>query len=250
MPHTILFSNLGYARGIDGSLRQHIGRFHRHFYTDTTQQEQVLSQLKNIIKAEGPDVCCFVEIDSGSWTTGYFNQLNHLMDDEYVIYDLAGKYGEDSLLAQMPFFKGKCSAFLSRIPVEHQKLYFRHGSKRLIYKLNLPDNITLFFAHFSLQARVRAKQFEEVRNLVLDCKGDVIILADFNITQGFKELQPLLKGTDLCVLNNEEDHTFLFCGNRWVLDLCICSQSLAARTSLQVVPQPFSDHAALLVKVA
>jgi endonuclease/exonuclease/phosphatase family metal-dependent hydrolase len=245
----ILFSNLGYARGIDGTFSQHIRRIHRHFYTGLTQQQQVLSQFRNIIIAEKPDLCCLVEVDSGSWNTGYFNQMDYLTDQEYPVYDIAGKYGEDSLLARMPFFSGKCSAFLSKTELSSRKLYFRHGSKRLIYSIALPGGATLFFAHFSLQARVRAKQLEEVRTLVAD-GGESIILADFNILQGFRELQPLLRDKGLCVLNKEDDHTFMFGSRRWTLDLCLCSQSLMPRLQLRIIPQPFSDHAALLVEMA
>ena len=248
MSFKILFSNLGYARGIDGTLSQHVSRMYRHFYTGVTQQQQALSQFKNIITAEKPDICCIVEIDSGSWNTGFFNQMEHLLDSAYPVHNIAGKYGEDSLLAQMPFFKGKCNAFLAKVKVPCQKLYFKHGSKRLIYSLALPGNIQLFFAHFSLQAKVRARQFDELCNLVKNCSGDVIILADFNILQGFKELQPLFQDTNLRVLNQEEDHTFIFGNRRLTLDLCICSESLLPYLDLRVVPQPFSDHSALLVE--
>ncbi len=248
MTFKILFSNLGYARGIDGTFSQHFGSMHRHFYTGVSQQQQVLTQFKNIMLAEQPDLCCLVEVDSGSWNTGYFSQIGHLMDDDYAVHNIAGKYGEDSLLAQMPFFKGKCNAFLSKAALPYQKLYFKHGSKRLIYSVMLPDNIRLLFAHFSLQAKVRARQFDEVRTLVNSHDGEVMILADFNIIKGFQELQPLLRETNLQVLNKEEDHTFMLGSSRWTLDLCICSQSLAPRIDMRVIPQPFSDHAALLVE--
>lgn len=248
MPFKVLFSNLGYARGIDGTLRQHVGRFHRHFYTGVAQQRETLSQFKNIIRQEKPDLCCLVEIDSGSWNTGRFSQIGHLLDEEYAVHDIAGKYGEDSLLAQMPFFKGKCNAFLSKTALPHEKLYFKNGSKRLIYNIALRENVRLFFAHFSLQAKVRAKQFDEVRHLINACGGEAIILADFNIMQGFSELQPLLQSTSLRVLNDERHPTFVMGSRQWALDLCLCSESLASRLKLRVIPQPFSDHAALLVE--
>lgn len=249
MSFKILFSNLGYARGIDGTWVQHLGRIHRHFYMGVPLQQQVLSQFKDILMIEKPDLCCLVEIDSGSWNTRHFNQMQHLIDSDYAVYDIAGKYGEDSILTQMPFFKGKSNAFLSKTELLHQKVYFKHGSKRLIYDVTLPDGIKLLFAHFSLQAKVRAKQFDEVRTLVQDCGSEAIILADFNIMQGFKELQPLLRDINLQVMSSEEDHTFIFGNTRRTLDLCVCSQSLASRINLRVIPQPFSDHAALLVEV-
>ncbi len=245
----ILFSNLGYARGIDGSFNQHIGRLYRHVYTSAAQQRDVLMQFNGILQHESPDLCCLVEIDKGSWQTGYYNQIEALVDENYPVHDIAGKYGEDTLLAQMPFFKGKCNAFLSRTPLQHRKAYFRHGSKRLVYEIALPCGIHVFFAHFSLQAKVRARQFLEMRELVGNYGGDAIILADFNIFEGFGELGPLLKGMKLHVMSSETDHTFMLGDSRWALDLCVCSQNLLPRLSLRIVPQPFSDHAALLVEL-
>lgn len=249
MTFKVLFSNLGYARGIDGTLAQHLRRWHRHIYTGVSQQQETLAQFKEIIATEQPDICCLVEVDSGSWNAGHFNQVNYLLDDDYTVHDIAGKYGEDSLLAQMPFFAGKCNAFLSRLDLPRRKLYFKNGSKRLIYAVDLPGGAQLFFAHFSLQATVRARQFNEIRALIGDCGKEAVILADFNILRGFSELAPLLLGTDLCVLNDESEHTFMFGNRRLTLDLCIASATLAPKMRLRVIPQPFSDHAALLLEM-
>lgn len=249
MTKKIFFSNIGYARGIDGSLWQHIAGAHRHLYCSIPAQQQVLMQLKSIITQENPDICCLVEIDRGSIHSGRFNQIEYLMDDDYRHHDIADKYGDNSLLGEMPLFQGKCNAFLSRENVAFQRLYFKHGSKRLIYSIELPDNIQLFFAHFSLQRAVRAKQFDELRNIVKTHGGETIILADFNIMNGFSELDALRQGTDLQIVNTDSDYTFTFHNMRKVLDLCLCSESLMDRLNLRIIPQPFSDHAALLVEL-
>lgn len=249
MAFRVLFSNLGYARGIDGTLGQHLGRLRRHFYTNMTEQQQVLAQFRNIILRERPDLCCIVEIDSGSWNTGFYNQIGPLLDREYAFHDIAGKYGEDSTLARMPFFSGKCNAYVSKTPLPSEKVYFRNGSKRLLYSLGLPGGVRLFFSHFSLQKNVRARQFDELREMIAAHGGEVIVLADFNILHGFDELKPLLCGQPLRVLSREEDHTFMFGAMRRALDLCLCSESLGDRIALQIIPQPFSDHAALLLDV-
>lgn len=250
MARKIFFSNIGYARGIDGTLWQHIAGAHRHLYCTIPAQQQVLMQLKSIIDKEQPDICCLVEIDSGSIHSGYYNQIEYLKDDHYAHYDIADKYGDNSLLGEMPLFRGKCNAFLSKQETPFQRLYFKHGSKRLIYSMELPDNIRLFFAHFSLQRAVRAKQFDELRNIVKTHGGESIVLADFNIMQGFSELDPLVQGTDLRILNTEDAYTFTFHKMKKVLDLCLCSESLIPKIRLNVIPQPFSDHAALLVELS
>ncbi|MGE0252739.1 MAG: hypothetical protein AB7G80_03290 [Dongiaceae bacterium] len=250
MGYKILFSNIGYAKGIGGTLWEHICRLNRHIYCGLSVQEQALRQLKVIIDSEKPDLGCLVEIDQGSFHSAYFNQIQALMDHEYIFHDIAEKYGENSPLRKMWMHKGKSNAFLAKQEIPFQRLYFTYGTKRLVYRLTLPGDIHLFFAHFSLKRQVRIKQFQEVNTLIKNIKGEVMILADFNIFQGFKELLPLLEGTDLQILNKEEEHTFIFHRRKLALDLCICSESLAKRSALRIIKQPFSDHAALVVDIA
>jgi endonuclease/exonuclease/phosphatase family metal-dependent hydrolase len=249
MSRKIFFSNLGYAKGIDGSLRQHVGRFGRHFYNKLPVQEQVLEQLKNIITKEDPDICCFVEIDRGSRQSASLNQLERLIDERYSYHDIADKYGEGSLVGRMYLHAGKSNAFVSKEKLAFERLYFRHGTKRLIYRLELPEGISLLFAHFSLNRKTRVKQFQEIREIARQHKGETVLLADFNIMQGFRELAPLLDDGDLKVLNKESDFTFSFINKKLVLDLCIASKNLAPRINLKIIAQPFSDHAGLLVEI-
>lgn len=248
MSYKILFSNIGYGRGIDGSLMGHLRRFHHHFYMPVDAQKQALSQLKNIILCENPDIACFVEIDRGSLYSARFNQLEMILDDVYAFHNIADKYGEDSYWSRMPLHEGKSNAFVSKQELAFEKLFFKSGTKRLIYKVLLPDGVTLFFAHFSLSRATRLKQMHEMRTLVKDVQGPVMILADFNIMGGFVELAPLMEGLDLKILNDESEPTFFFHRRRKVLDLCLCSSTLADRSRLTIIPQPFSDHAALLIE--
>lgn len=249
MTFKILFSNIGYAKGIDGSLKQHIAYFLRHLHTPHTVQERVLAQIKIIINAENPDLCCFVEIDRGSFNAAGFNQISALTDTEYQYHDITDKYGPESALGRMPLHRGKSNGFLAKANIPFKRLYLSHGSKRLVYCLKLPDNTHLFFAHFSLRKNIRLRQFQELRQLIEGNKGEVIILADFNIMSGFRELDPLLHDTDLKVISREDKPTFRFYRHHMVLDLCLCSHSLASRIDLNIIPQPFSDHAALSVTI-
>lgn len=245
----ILFSNLGYARGIDGSLWQHVSRFSRNFYHSIELQKQVLAQFKALVNAAEPDLCCLVEIDQGSPHSSYFNQLHALIDETYPFYDIADKYGENSALGYMPLHIGKSNAFFSKQNLPFRRLYFRYGAKRLLYHLKPHPGLHVFFAHFSLIRKVRLRQFEEVNALVKNIKEDVIILADFNVTQGFSELTPLIEGSNLRIVNKPDEHTFMFHRRELALDLCLCSKSLLSRLSLAIVDQPFSDHDALLVSI-
>src|SRR5690606_33617802 len=121
----ILFGNIGYARGIDGTLQAHMRGFHRHFYSSIEEQRRVLGDIRGMMQAYTPDLCCFVEVDSGSFHSARLNHIEELADDDYAYYDIACKYGEGSPLAFLPLYQGKGNGFLARMPLSFQKLYFR-----------------------------------------------------------------------------------------------------------------------------
>jgi endonuclease/exonuclease/phosphatase family metal-dependent hydrolase len=239
---------MGYAKGINGSLMHHAAFFSRHLYTPHMVQKNALAQLTEIIEAEDPDLCCLVEIDGGSLHVGYLDQLGALKNQNYEFHDISDKYGPQNILAQMPFHKGKSNAFMAKQSMEFQRHYLADGSKKLLYSLNLPGDIVLFFAHFSLKRKVRLRQFHELKRHLSE-HAKVIVLGDFNIMHGFSELDPLLMDGNLQLLNRHNEPTFRFHQRNHVLDLCLCSKDLAERMRLKVIPQPFSDHAALLVEV-
>jgi endonuclease/exonuclease/phosphatase family metal-dependent hydrolase len=245
----ILFSNLGYATGINGTLRQHAGKILRHAFQTKAMQHKILAQFNNIIEGTNPDLCCLVELDQGSIHSGYFNQMNALISTQYPVYDIANKYGPHSHLSSLLFHRGKSNGFLAKTPQSFERLYFEHGAKRLIYKIQLRPNLTLFFAHFSLTRKIRAKQFVEMKRLVEATKGDVLVFGDFNTLTGLGELKPLVEGNFLTLLNSRDSPTFRF--HRWqhILDLCLVSPALAPICRLEVIAQPFSDHEALLLEI-
>ena len=245
----ILFSNLGYARGIDGSLWHHVSRATRHFYCTVSPQQLVLSQLKEVMQTHDPDLCCFVEIDKGAFHSSHYNQMEALRDESYCHHDIANKYGETYWLSRLPFHTSKCNGFLAKQNFSFEKLFFKAGRKRLIYKMILPGDIVVYFAHFSLQTHIRIHQFEELKDHILQDGRPAIVLADFNIFKGFSEISDLLKSADLKLLNRDDEYTFTFHKKRHILDLCLASGSIADLIDLKVIPQPYSDHAALFLEL-
>ncbi len=249
---SILFSNIGYAKGINGYLSQHILNANRHFYCSKTVQHKSLHQLKTLINRENPDICCLVEVEKGSLHSSYYNQIESLTDQHYTFYDIANKYGKHSLLRHFSLYQGRCNAFLAKHPLPFERHYLTHGAKRLLYHLRPYDGLHIFFGHFSLQEKVRKKQFDELAILTTQARntGEVIILGDFNILTGPTELSPLLEHTSLHLLNRETEHTFTFHRRKLMLDLCLCSPAIASHSALRIIKQPFSDHDALLLEIA
>lgn len=242
-------SNLGYARGIDGGLADHVRFAHRHFYCSQKVQSHALDQVIEIMRVEQPDICCFVEIDKGSFDTSRYNQFEHLLNEDYPCFDVENKYGQASILRKLPFTRGKSNAFIARNELPFERILFTHGTKRLIYKIQLEENLTLFFAHFSLKKLVRKRQLEQTRDLMHDTPGEVIFMGDFNVLTGLDELTPLTHDEGLVLMNKEDTPTFTFHQRKLVLDLCLCTPAIAKRTTLRIIPQPYSDHAALFAEV-
>lgn len=240
--YKIFFSNIGYARGINGCLRHHFIYMHRHIYCSANVQEKVLGQVKEVIKKEDPDLCCFVEIEKS------FNHIEKLMSNKYQFFDAETKYGQKSWLNFFPLTRGKSNGFMAKDDLSYNKIYFKKGRKRLIYQIKLNENTTLFFAHFSLNKKTRKQQLLQVRSLFEQSKGKVIFLGDFNILSGFNELKPLLRD-DLVLLNDKNLPTFTFYRKSLVLDLCVCTRNIAPDVKLKIIPQPYSDHAGLVVEV-
>ena len=247
--HKVLFSNLGYARGIRGSTREHVLYAYRHVFCPKSTQLQAIAALKRLIREEDPEVCCLVEIDSGSVTSAFVNQIEHLVDDTYPYFDIENKYGETSLLRHLPGTSGNCNGFIVKHEVPFRKIYFSGGTKRLVYEIDLDDDLTLFFAHFSLRRDVRRGQFLELRELFEQARGEVVIMGDFNIFRGHAELAPLLRGGGLEVITDVESETFRIDGRVFAVDLCVCSSSLVPRARVHVREQSFSDHAAIVLEV-
>lgn len=244
----ILMSNLGYLRGISGSLADHILFAHRHFYCSIPVQEKMWGQLTGIIQQERPDLCCFVEIEQAVFHEGNLSVIKDIAGEAYPFFDIENKYLPASRLRTFPLTRGKSNAFMAKHQFPYNKLHFAHGTKRLIYKIELAPGLTLFFSHFSLSQKIRAEQLLEVRKLINDTHGEVIFMGDFNILKGFGELSPLLESDNLVLLNDDQP-TFTFHVFKRVLDICLCTKEIAGKCRLQIIPQPYSDHAALLLEV-
>jgi endonuclease/exonuclease/phosphatase family metal-dependent hydrolase len=245
----ILFINLGYARGISGRLSEHIRYAYRHFYCPPSIQRQSLEQLNQLIKEVKPDLACFVEIDQGSFGSARFNQLKHLVSEDHNFSDIENKYAPDSFLRSFAVTSGKSNAFVSKKKYDFEKIYFTSGIKRLVYRIKLAEDITLFFAHFSLKKSVRARQLLEARDLMRREEKEVIFLGDFNILSGLQEIDPLLDKGRFILLNRPDMPTFLFHKHELVLDLCVCSSAISKKASLKILLQSYSDHAALLLEL-
>ena len=154
----IVYANLGYSREINGSLRHHIARAHHHVYTPRGAQMRSLESVRTTLQALKPDLSCFVEIDQGSLTNGFFDQLPVLREERHQLAVIDNKYSGTRQFRRLSISKGKSNAFLSARPAEFAKRYLDFGKKRLVYDIDIAG-LRVLMVHCSLVRRVRALQF-------------------------------------------------------------------------------------------
>jgi len=242
----ILLFNMGYGAGVDGSIQDYIRYGYRFLYTPKEVQKKVLGKIKKIISANKPNLCCLIEIDKGSLTTGYQNQLKMIEDKAFPHSDIENKYSKKGTLSMLPFFSGKSNCFLSREKLRYKKHYFKHGTKKLIYELYLPKGITLFFTHFSLLKKTRKKQFVEMKALIKN-KKKVIVCGDFNIFDGYEELNHFVENTNLKIIKTSK--TFPSYSPKYTLDLFICSKTIKNIKCRVLKHAKMSDHLPILAEL-
>ena len=243
----ILMSNIAYGRGLSGSFADQVLRAYRHVYCRRQVQEGVVEAVRELVNAEKPDVCGFVEIDRGRAAGRAFSQLHAILDERYPHWDIANKYFRGTRSHLVPFLGRNCNAFCARRALPFERVYLASGIKRLVYKISLSPRLTLFFTHFSLRRSIRAQQFQDLRAVLDATPGEHVVMGDFNIFGGAEELAPFLRKTKLLVVNDPELPTFRFHRSRALVDLAMCSPGIRDRAALRIVEQHYSDHAALIL---
>ena len=125
----ILLFNVGYATALDGSIRDYLLRFYRYVYTPRQIVRKVRMAIYHLMQREQPDVCCFVEIHRRTGCVPH--------PHAYTCSDVDNKYGAASVLRRLPFFRDNCNGFFAKGDLAFEKVYFRNGTKKLIYDICL-----------------------------------------------------------------------------------------------------------------
>ncbi|MFD2238525.1 endonuclease/exonuclease/phosphatase family protein [Aureimonas populi] len=244
----IVYANLGYSRDIDGSLGHHVRRVHHHIYTPRDVQVRSLTFVKEMLREMKPDLSCFVEIDRGSLTNGFFDQLPILREDHHATVQIDSKYALERKFRRFSISKGKSNAFLASQPLQFEARYLDFGKKRLVYDIDI-EGIRVLIAHCSLLRRVRERQFEQIAAWTREKDAPTVVMGDFNIFRGCRELEPLLHDRRFVHLNGALGPTFRLGPYRASLDTCLVSNDIAGRCELEIVNQPFSDHQMLRIDI-
>lgn len=243
----ILLFNLCYCLALTGSIANYSLRSYRFLYCSKKIQKNVLDKIKAVIKKTNPDLCCFVEIDQGCKFSNRLNQIEELKNPLYPFYNIENKYGKLGKFVPLPYFKKQSNGFIAKQNFAFKKHYFRKGTKKLLYEIQLAPDTYLFMTHFSLNKRIRKKQFKDIQNLIKN-KNKVIICGDFNIKNA-DELNNLMTENKLKLVNRLRDKTFPSHKPKRLLDLFLCSKNMKIKKFRVLRDVKVSDHLPVLLEI-
>lgn len=235
----IMFLNLQYGLGLDGSFGDFLRHFYRYFYCSRKVEVKAVDALKDILWKERPDVLLLTET--------YLEHLKDLVNEGYAYFDVGNKYGPMSLLRKIPGFRRRSNGFLANGNFNFDKHYLKNGVKKLIYEIKINEDLGLFMGHFSLSGRTRKKQFDELKKIAGRYKK-VILCGDFNIFSGYEELESLIKELDLKIVAKQEHKTYPAYNPKHHMDLFLCSKDLKIKGA-KVLREKLSDHLPVILEV-
>lgn len=238
--HRILLLNLGYGTGLDGSLRSYFTKSWHYLHTPERVLQSIHEGFQMLMATVQPDICCLLEMHHDPLLLKSFAA--------YGCRHVDPKYGKRSILKRLPFFRDNCDGIfaMDRLPCAVRQ--FRHGVKKLLYDVQVGKDFSLLVGHFSLHASVRQQQFQEIAELI-SAQKRTIVCGDFNDFGGCKELNGLLKETDLRIVRPPHSETFPACHPRRPLDLFLCSKNIHHVQAEVLRDVHLSDHLPVLLTV-
>lgn len=242
----LLFWNIGYAPGLDGSLKDYTLNAHRFLRLSEKQQKVVLDEVAHVIEQESPDVALYAEISLGSGRNQKFDQHKYLLSQfKGIKAEAAASKYRDVYMDKLPLHTGNANGFISWQDCKVEEVHFSVGRKSLVYVIEV-NGITILMVHMGLQRKTRAVQFRELAELVNALKGPVVVCGDMNIFGGVEELQELQALTGL-ELPTDIPFTYPAFSPKQTLDLCLVRD--CAKVHLSALSSKVSDHAPILIEI-
>jgi len=205
----------------------------------------VLDEIISFFEQVQPDIIGLVEVDSGSFRTGYRCQAERIAERLGHYHVVETKYGNGSVAGRLPVLNRQGNAILSRFPIiAHRFHYFEQGVKRLVIEARL-QGLTVFLVHLSLTYRNRQYQLEHLHRLVREAETPVIVAGDFNVLWGDRELDLFLSATGLINANMDRKPSHPSRSPKRQLDFILHSPEITIQ-DFQIPSVRFSDHAPLI----
>jgi len=237
----LLVYNIAYGTGCPDGLADRIWAIHRYIRTPQSHLDRIIE----FIDGSSADIVALVEVDTGSFRTGYVNQAEKIASHLSKYHTCSVKYGMNSIGRMIPILQSQANAVLTRrkVPKRHFH-FFPFGFKRLIIELNI-EGIRFFLVHLALQRAVRAKQLDFLSKLA-EGDGPLIVTGDFNAFAGTKELAKFQRKLGLANPNTKGLCTYPSWEPENQLDMILCSKEIKIM-NFEVPDVRFSDHLPVLL---
>lgn len=242
----VIFWNIGYVPGLDGSLFQYVTKGHRLVWTSVKIQKKLLEGIASYVRHETPDLFLYSEVSTGSRRNQKLHQHEYLVGqiDGVKTHGATGKY-RHSLFYSLPLHAGNANGFLSPHECLTDTIHLKAGSKTLVYVV-IVNEVTVVMVHLSLNKKTRAKQLTELAEIVSVIKGPLIVCGDMNIFKGVEELAPFIKTTGLS-LPKEVLLTHPAHKPTRSLDIFL-TRGIKGKVSVRTIKTTISDHLPIVLE--
>lgn len=239
----IMFYNIAYCTGLNGSWRQYLSQTWRFFWLSLRARKKIAETLKK----EAPDVICLAEVDSGSFRNRFHSQAKQLAKNLSFPFSYThSKYRRRSVWRFMNVIRKQHDSILSKRPGKFIRHELRSGMKKLVQEY-IMEGISIFTVHLAvLSGRVRKKQLRELAKILKECPRPYVVCGDFNIHKGLSELKEFIHLTGLRRLIKQP--TFPSFSPKRYLDLFFASPSIKVKQA-GVINVDYSDHLPVWVEI-
>lgn len=245
--------NIEYCEGIQGKWWQYFNLYRALISPPKGLDQRIINELKKLKL----DIIGLIEIDLGSKRNkkkdevdifGKELQLSSFV--EAVKYHVQGIFRWTKLI---PILKKQGIAILSKFDLEEVKYHMlKKGVKRVVIQatIHCPKKVTLLLTHLSLGGKARRHQLKELKEIVNNIQGPIIMMGDFNTFKGDTEIRELLEKTKLTDAHELSGDSMVLTQPAWHpkrrLDYILTTEEIKVK-KYKVLNFPFSDHLPLFV---
>jgi endonuclease/exonuclease/phosphatase family metal-dependent hydrolase len=239
----ILFYNIAYGAGLNGSLKQYFFNLLRFFWLPINKAAEIVKFLKE----QDADVICLAEVDGGSLRNRLMSQPKRWAKKMgFDFYYTKCKYHPKSVYYHIPIFRKRNDAVISRKNGRIFYHYLYSGMKKLVQEF-VVDNISIFTVHLNaLSSQIRKMQLIELGDLLKICPRPFVLCGDFNIFKGLEELDSFIQSNDLRLTKTPP--TFPSINPKKHFDLFLTSPGVKIKDA-GVINVQYSDHLPVWIKI-
>ena len=238
-----LVYNIAYGTGAPQNRWDQLFGLHRYLRTERRHLEKVI----DCIAERAPDVTGLLEVDNGSFRTGYQNQGTLIAGALHQSLYSAVKYAPGSISRKVPILRKQTNSFLT--PEKLRPCAFHYlpaGMKRLALEIEV-RGVRFFLLHLSLRKNIRQRQLETLQKLLLPLNTPFLIGGDFNAFHGTGELKNFMNELGLSSANVAARPTFPSWNPDKQLDYILYSRGIEP-VRFEVGADRASDHLPVMLE--